>query len=363
MPETQSARPLPWARFLTGRAKLAPRMERPIPRWRRVARAIVTWSSWVYFAATLVLWMLLSLEGGWFWPITIFSFGPRWVWALPLAVLIPATALIRPRALWILLNASIVVAGPVIGYCVPWGHFLGGQPTGNSIRILSCNVQGEHMDSAKIDALIAETQPDVVALQEWSMQGKLKVIGQDGWYTQVASGLCLASRYPIRDFQVLDDVDHPGRTIGAHYTLDVPGGSLQFFNLHLMTPREGLQAVLEDGWKEVPTLKANNAARWRESELVDRWASRFPGPSLFAGDFNMPGDSGIFRRFWGQYSDAFESAGRGLGYSKFTRWYGIRIDHVLAGTGWRFQRCWVGPDVGSDHLPIVADVAWAGASG
>jgi endonuclease/exonuclease/phosphatase (EEP) superfamily protein YafD len=39
-----------------------------------------------------------------------------------------------------------------------------------------------------------------------------------------------------------------------------------------------------------------------------------------------------------------------------TRKTGVRIDHILAGHGWRCRRCWVGPNIGSAHRPVIADL-------
>ena len=36
----------------------------------------------------------------------------------------------------------------------------------------------------------------------------------------------------------------------------------------------------------------------------------------------------------------------------------VRIDHVLTGAGLVPRVCEVGPDVGSDHLPVIADVGF-----
>lgn len=74
----------------------------------------------------------------------------------------------------------------------------------------------------------------------------------------------------------------------------------------------------------------------------------------------MPVDSTIYREFWQAYGNAFDRTGFGLGYTKQTvirgRSYGLRIDHILTGSGWQATRCWVGPDLGSDHLPMIADL-------
>jgi endonuclease/exonuclease/phosphatase (EEP) superfamily protein YafD len=55
---------------------------------------------------------------------------------------------------------------------------------------------------------------------------------------------------------------------------------------------------------------------------------------LVAGDFNMPAESAIFRECWANRTDAFRAAGWGFGHTKFSRWWGTRIDHILAGPPW-----------------------------
>ena len=63
---------------------------------------------------------------------------------------------------------------------------------------------------------------------------------------------------------------------------------------------------------------------------------------------------------WDDYTNAFSKAGFGFGETRWTTMrgitFGVRIDHILTNEHWRPQRCWVGPDVGSDHLPVIADL-------
>ena len=33
-----------------------------------------------------------------------------------------------------------------------------------------------------------------------------------------------------------------------------------------------------------------------------------------------------------------------------------RIDHLWVDDRWAVARCWVGPDLGADHLPVLAEV-------
>ena len=80
---------------------------------------------------------------------------------------------------------------------------------------------------------------------------------------------------------------------------------------------------------------------------------------IVMGDFNMPVESTIYRRCWPRLADAFSTSGWGFGFTKTSEkrgWsYGARIDHVLFSPPWRCLRCWVGGEIGSDHLPLVAE--------
>jgi vancomycin resistance protein VanJ len=37
-------------------------------------------------------------------------------------------------------------------------------------------------------------------------------------------------------------------------------------------------------------------------------------------------------------------------------WIRVRIDHVLASRGWHVRRAVVGPELGSDHRPLIVDL-------
>jgi endonuclease/exonuclease/phosphatase (EEP) superfamily protein YafD len=324
--------------------------------WRRPARAIAAWFCWSYFLSVLGLWILLDTAGDRWWLATVALFGPRWIWLLPLVLLIPVALALRPRLLWLLLNSSLVVIGPVMGYCVPWSSLTMPSPADFTLRVLTCNGGGEQLRVTALADLIATTRPDLVALQEGSVLNLPAGTWPDGWDVRTT----VASRYPIRSIEKMGDDELGGDGFVTRFDLETPGGTVHFVNLHLETVRDGLEAVVYAKWKGAPALSDNIGLRARESEAASRWVQPVSGPIVIAGDFNMPTESTVYQRFWSSYSNAFSSAGLGFGYTKFTGWFGIRIDHVLTGPGWRCRRCWVGPDVGSDHRPVLADLEWVG---
>jgi vancomycin resistance protein VanJ len=71
---------------------------------------------WLYLAAEVVLWLLLRYGSDDWWPVTMRLFGPRWLAAVPLIVLLPAAVLARSRRAAVLLAAAVlIVAGPITG--------------------------------------------------------------------------------------------------------------------------------------------------------------------------------------------------------------------------------------------------------
>ena len=219
--------------------------------------------------ACLAVWLLLRVGGDRWWFPTVILFGPRWLCALPLAVLAPAAGLIRRRLLWVLGAAAMVVFGPVMGFCFPWAR-LAAAP-GPSLRVLTCNVKGHCRNNQALEELIQPRQPDIVALQ--GCWGPFQVDWPAGWHVWQEGALVVASRYPLRH----DGADHrwqrPGhwpRTDMLHCTVESPGRDIDFYSVHLQSPHDGLSAVLDRKTVLRPSYSVALAAeidqRWRESE-------------------------------------------------------------------------------------------------
>src|SRR5262249_49345763 len=164
--------------------------------------------------------------------------------------------------------------------------------------------------------------------------------------------------YPIRQASVVGTDSMSNRGLVMRYELATPAGRVTLFSLHLATPREGILEAIHRGGTGAAGLRASTALRWLQSESLAREAEASPYPVLLAGDFNTPPESALFRRVWSDYTDAFSAAGWGWGYTFFSRWAAVRVDHILSGPGWHCARCWVGPDVGSPHRPLLADLTW-----
>jgi endonuclease/exonuclease/phosphatase (EEP) superfamily protein YafD len=336
--------------------KLTPRTSR-VGRWLRGG-------VWAYFLALVALWLWLRYAGEHEFWATVALYGPRWVWAVPLLVLVPAAACYQRRTLGLLGLSAVLVAGPIMGFQVPWRTWLdGGPPSPLHVRVLTCNVDGEFLNAKKLDDLIMSTWPDIVALQEWSSDHEKTLFREKEWQVRTyGGGLCFASRFPIRKAESLKEQTIPAAGGFARFELDTPAGNVTFFNVHLPTPGNGFGRLLDEPFTGGSDYEESIHERWQAAFATSESARRASGPVLIAGDFNMTPDSAIYRECWSSYTNAFSTAGFGLGHSRILDYWGARIDQQLAGPGWRCRRCWVGPDVESDHRPVIADWDWVGKS-
>jgi vancomycin resistance protein VanJ len=335
----------------------------PGHRGRKPGRAarIAAWGCWVYLILLVALWVLLYFAADRWWPGTFVLFGPRWLCFLPALALIPAAAWFRPRILLGPIPLSLFIALiPITDFCVPWRPLVTRSRSRLPIRVLTCNLhEAKDKDTEALGRLIQDTNPAIVAIQNWHERYQKRIFGEEHWHFRRLDQLYLASRNPIGAVALWQDPSITKAAAVARFEVHTPTCALQLINLHLTTPREGLAAILSGDRSGPEKVEANIKVRRRESAAVRALVDQVAGPVLVVGDFNVPVESCIYRQFWNDYTDAFGTAGLGWGHTFHTRRSGVRIDHILGGPGWRCTRCWVGPDVGSPHRPLIADMEWA----
>lgn len=89
---------------------------------------------------------------------------------------------------------------------------------------------------------------------------------------------------------------------------------------------------------------------------------RTPGPVVVAGDLNTTAWSREFQRLLARAGLSAEVLRSGT-FPARLGWAGLPIDHVLTGGGVRVRSLHAGPNVGSDHRPVVARLAVPRADG
>ncbi len=360
----------------------------------RSRSAVVRWTSrlsWACLAFVAVTWLLLITTSESFLPATLLAYGPRWVLLIPGIALAPFALVAVRRALVPLALASVIVVGPIMGGRVSWRTFGRSIPLptpSESVRVLTFNADGGDLVAVRLRATIAQLQPQLIAFQECgqALWDSLQAI--PNWHYHRHANLCTASRWPIQSFDSMpraafarvSALGFGGTALVARYVIASPHGAFAFVNLHLETARKGLEGLMgssgfvperiEDIGRADAILNRydsrrialNARIRDMESERASVWsaANGEAASAIIVGDFNLPVESAIFRRHWRRFADAFEATGSGFGWSKHEgALLRIRIDHILSNTSApRAIGAWLGPDLGSDHLPVIADLAW-----
>lgn len=319
----------------------------------------------LYLGALFALWLLLRVGGDRWWLATLLLFSPRWFCALPLALLIPAAAVFARRALWVLAAAVLVVVFPIMDFRVPWARL--SAPEGLPLRVLTYNVAGDMVTPDALAALIEQVRPDIIALQDCPRHGYADVL--KAWHVHQSGELLIAAKAPVEVRQSIESQHPPHewpRASLLECVVTAPQGEIPVATVHLPSPRYGLAASLDRRTVFAPQRRAtldeelhnrNEVSQNCKASLIDQG----PG-TIVLGDFNMPTDSSIYRRDWASYQNAFSQVGWGVGHTIFSQMRGFalsaRVDQILMGDDWRPKRCWVGPDAGSDHRPLVADLIW-----
>ncbi len=338
------------------------------PRKKSIVEIGIYVSVGAYTVAVISVWLLIRFQGDHWWLATLFAYGPRWIYPIPLALLVPVAYFVQPRLLLPLGFSGMIAVGSLMGFSVPWRTW--GSSEQAVLRVLSYNIERYSVPGDQFSALLDRERPDLIAVQECAGRGRWTDWWErhHQWHTVHRGELMIASRFPIKQVEVSVSRWPRNRRpkINAIYcVLTTPHGDVGFCNLHLDTPRRALNTVL--GSKKIINLDNSDraddrlASRRQESADLLQWLSQFPDPKIIAGDFNLAPDSPVFRNHWNHFHDSFEHAGWGFGFTKRTiihgHEYGLRIDRVLTDGNWTPTRSWVAPDLGSDHLPLFADVA------
>lgn len=312
--------------------------------------------SLAYAGLVLIALALMRWSGEQWWPANILLFGPRGVFLAPLVPLLIWTARARQLSVWAVQGATlVVVAGPLMGFAVPRA-WLEPAPEGTRLRVLTFNRGLSPLRAGRLIDYIERERIDLICFQEGVSDPELEAYFAKGWHRD-SKGF-LATRLPI--IAELDSEELPWDEWGLWpvrlYRVQVRTESGQDFLLagvHMPTMWFAYEKLAEG---DAPGFYHYIDWRWEQmSRLMELLGESSDLPVLIGGDFNMPSDSPMMTWLRSRFSFAYEDAGWGYGFTRPSTHPWIRIDHLLASPEWAFTRCRIGPDLGSDHLPLIAE--------
>lgn len=339
--------------------------------WRRRASTLALVLCIFYALGAIGLWLFLRLEGDSWWPATFLLFSPRWIWIVPLLLVLPLTILFRRRWAWLAAATGFFVLFQLMGFCIPWRTAFAHASGKGTVRIVTANLHGREVDAAVLNDFLSRTHPDVVVLQEFEPGTVLPYVEQPGWHQEYAGQMLIASRWPLGPGKVLNLKELPETPVERSRHINVWGiatrwivyspaeiaGTFQLDGVHLISPHAALSLTRKDRDQAEMLLDDNATRREHELNVLRQHVDEVPGPTIILGDFNTTDDSPIFRENFADYSDAFTTAGLGFGasYAKHRTW--IRIDHILFDPTWTCRRCYTSGDVGSGHRAVLAELS------
>lgn len=286
------------------------------------------------FLRLQIIWLALGLGG-----IGAFVLPELWgLWAALAVIVVNLAYVVKYTPLW---RRQSVDAAPAL-------HSDGGA----RISVLSVNVKQSNRNYAALVDLIRRTPVDVVIALEvdaaWidALEANLATefahwvkVPQDNTY-----GICLMSQLALSETDVRDIITDGVPSIRTAVSLR-DGRALRLYVVHPEPP-----VVLHD-------------TKGRDSEIahVGLEAANDPLPSIVTGDLNDVAWSTTTRRFQRLSGLLDPRVGRGFFNTFHASYWWARwpLDHLFHDPLFRLVRLARLPDIGSDHFPMLFELALA----
>ncbi|MCX6996820.1 MAG: endonuclease/exonuclease/phosphatase family protein [Kiritimatiellaeota bacterium] len=233
--------------------------------------------------------------------------------------------------------------------------YFGKKPTpaagGIPVRAMLINVNTRLGKAADVSAAIRRFNPDFVVLEEVSVPwlSDLKPVLAGYRYSVCEPradnfGIALFSKFPCTRSRVayIGDADIP--SIIAE--IETPRGWCTVLATHPLPPRSREYSGFRNG----------------QLAALPRWVRRATSPVLLLGDLNTTPWNYYFKRLLAESGLQDSAQGRGVQatWPAFHPLLRIPIDHCLCSPEIGIVNRQVGPDVGSDHFPLIVDFVIGG---
>jgi len=278
-------------------------------------------------------------------------------WRPHVAIGAMAVALICLMARYRWLAGLLVALALILGADVMWTGLVSAQAEARTMarneppmaRVMFSNVLRSNGSLEDLMDWVEDRDPDLLVLTEVTPDHVAEIDeAMAGYPHRVleprlhAFGITVHSRFPVLEQMVMtltDDTLSDGGPIMLIVTVETEEGPLTVAGLHPFPPSMPTSMIARDR-----QLDAAADALWR-----------LDGRLVVVGDFNATPWSPALRRF------ADDVGLHGLNIAAtWPVWFGfagIPIDHALAGDELFITEIETGPDIGSDHRPVMIGVA------
>ena len=338
--------------------------------------------TWLIFATTLLLFASVYVSPEYFEYVGLLPFFIPVILLLNLLLLL--ILLLSWRRLFFL---------PLIALLIGYKFFLvtfqvhPKNEEAEGLKVLTYNAhmfyykpKSETKPGSNVLSWLQEQPADVKVFQEFYQDNTtpsrdaIKILGKDANYKvsyhiidgttkKRSNGLAIFSKYPIiNDGKVFDAQG----TNGAIFAdILVKNDTIRIYNAHLESMRidsdglEDLEGVKENYRQTLGKLQRGSLARSKQLKVLLDHMNNSPHPLILMGDLNEIPYSYVYFKLSENYTSAFESAGRGFGFTYNRILFFLRIDHIFSSEKLKAVQYKTHREVDySDHYPVSATFSW-----
>jgi endonuclease/exonuclease/phosphatase (EEP) superfamily protein YafD len=302
------------------------------------------------------VWGLLTAAGAVVCAATLLGFGGRFWWVFDLfshfrvqyfLLLVLAALLTLP---WKRFRFTLVFAGfAAVNLAGILPYYLSpNQKVANHsavVRVLSINVNTANQNYGLVRDLVLENRPDLLLATEVNA----------AWIKGLEP---ISGDYPHRKFEAREDnfgIALYGKVFCADSRI-VYLGEAEVPSIVAELQLDGRKLTLVGTHSLPPINELYSRQRNQQIDAVAQYMSTLAGPKMLIGDLNMSPWSCYFSGLLGSgLRDS--AAGRGIQptWPVHPVWLRIPIDFCLASDEVQIEERRIGPDVGSDHFPLIVD--------
>jgi endonuclease/exonuclease/phosphatase (EEP) superfamily protein YafD len=218
------------------------------------------------------------------------------------------------------------------------------QENQRAIRLFQFNLKNENKEFEKVINFIVSKEPDLIFLQEFNNKWERKLTPLAKIYpffktiTEENYGLALYSKFPL---EIMAMGSKREEALYILSSVDIQGRKLILLGSHAMSPLTPTHAEIRN----------------MQLEKYGKLLGGLSGPYILTGDLNLTPWSPYFSNLLklGKLKNSSEGIKLDTTWPSYFSPLRIAIDHFLYSKEIKIVSKVVGPDLGSDHYPVITE--------